>query len=156
MLFRSLRGLKKLEANMENVMKTSKNGFEKIHAIAWTYFRFWSDNPISFKFMVMFDHKNRYYHRSANLKEDSSFKMECQKIFDNLADMTIKTLEEAMSEGIIKSHLSPLQLMLILWGELSGVMETIATRKGLLKDTYGITPEDIFLNFTTMVEKSLS
>ncbi len=150
-----LKGLEKLEEKMEEAMETANNGLDKIHAMAWTYFRFWSEEPLSFKFMVMFDHKNRYYHRSTSLEEDSFFKMKCQRIFDRLADMAIKAIEDAMNVGAIKSSLSPLQLMLILWGELSGVMETIATRKGLLQDTYGITPEDIFLNFITMVEKSL-
>ncbi|MBN1635945.1 MAG: TetR/AcrR family transcriptional regulator [Deltaproteobacteria bacterium] len=150
-----LRGLRTLNTMLHEAYESNELGLEKIRAIARTYFRFFCEDPVSFNFMIAFDYKNRYYHRPMDPEKDGIFKVECQKIGDDNADLTIRAIEAAIEDGTIKTKLSPLQLLLILWGQLSGVMEMIATREQFLGEIYNTNAEKLFNNFMELTEKSL-
>ena len=131
-----LRGLRTLNTMLHEACESTERGIDKIKAIARVYFRFFCEDPVSFNFMISFDYKNRYYHCPVNSEEHGIFKVECQKIGDDNADLTVQAIEAAIEDGTIKTKLSPLQLLLILWGELSGVMEIIVTRQQYLGEIY--------------------
>jgi hypothetical protein len=64
-------------------------------------------------------------------------------------------IENDIKNGWIKTRLSARQLMLLLWGQILGVMQIILMRKESFRDAYGINPEELFDEYIQMVMKSL-
>jgi AcrR family transcriptional regulator len=150
-----LRHLKAVNAMLRENEQRAPGGLERFRGIAEVYFRFCIDDPQSFNLLFLFDHMNRYYRRHTDKDRQGNFKAECQKVADENVDFVIRAIEAAVREGAIEITLTPLQLMLLLWSQLSGVLDVILTRKQILQDVYDISPEAFYRSFIDQVWKSL-
>jgi TetR/AcrR family transcriptional regulator len=151
-----LRGLQRLSGKLREAYDRNEKGLDKIGAMADAYFQFYREDPAAFDFVLQFDYRNRYYHKQVTAGSKKPFTTECQKLGDMNADLAISAFEAAKKDGSIRSSLGPLQLLLVLWGEFSGVMRMIATREPHLASVYGTTAERVFEDFKRLAARSLS
>jgi len=150
-----LRHMKSVNTMLRENEQRAETGLERLRGIGEVYFRFCIDDPQSFNLLFLFDHMNRYYHRHTDKDRQGNFKAECQKVADENVDFVIRAIEAAVREGSIEISLTPLQLMLLLWSQLSGVLDVILTRKEILQDVYDITSEKFYSAFIDQIWKSL-
>ena len=73
-----------------------------------------------------------------------------------MAQLMTQCLARAIGEGQIETELSPEQLMLILWGQVFGVIQIILMRQQGFEETYGMSYEALFTTFLDMTTKALS
>lgn len=151
-----LRHMKEVNSLLEANERNAATGLDKLRGIGAVYFRYCIDHPQSFKLMIMFDHMNRYYRRLTDSDRSGNFKTECQKVADGNVGFVIRAIDESVREGSIEISMTPLQLMLLLWSQLSGVLDVILTRKEILPTVYDTTAEKFFANFMDQVWKSLA
>ena len=60
-----------------------------------------------------------------------------------------------MAAGTIRTDLTPQQLMLVLWGQIFGVMKILRMRENRFQAAFGIDRKTLFDYFVQMVERSL-
>ena len=151
-----LRHMKSVNAMLRENERRADTGLDRLRGIGEAYFRFCIDEPQSLNLMFMFDHMNRYYRRHTDCDRRGNFKTECQKVADENVDFVLRAIEEAVNEGSIEISMTPLQLMLLLWSQLYGVLDIILTRKEILPAVYEITAEKFYNSFIDQVWKSLA
>ncbi|MCU0844341.1 MAG: TetR/AcrR family transcriptional regulator [Spirochaetes bacterium] len=151
-----LRGLRRLNRMFQEAFDRCTGGLARMEGMADAYFAFYREDPVTFDFVILFDYKNRYYHRQTDPAEDRPFVIECQRLGDLNADLAIEAIRQAVDEGAVRTTLTPLQLLLVVWGELSGVMRMIATREAHFEKVYGVTAETLFEGFKAHMQRSLT
>ena len=84
------------------------------------------------------------------------YKQRCQRQTDATADLMVRCIESAVAKGIIQTDLTPVQLMMVLWGQVLGVIQIILMRQQGFEETYGISHAALFERFMDMVTAGLS
>lgn len=119
------------------------------------FYRFSLEHPQHFNLLLIYESRlHRYYMTEAD-QDDESFKSQCQRISFEYGRLVMTAIENDIKNGWIKTRLSARQLMLLLWGQILGVMQIILMRKQSFRDAYGINPEELFDEYIQMVMKSL-
>ena len=80
----------------------------------------------------------------------------CQQKTDAIADLITRFLARGIENKNIQTSLEPAQLMLLLWGQVFGVMQIILMRQTNFQETYGISYENLFDVFMDMATLSLT
>jgi hypothetical protein len=96
-----------------------------------------------------------YHDRDASADPDSHLER-CQQVSDDMARLVTAAIEAGMAGGGLKSDLAPRQLMLILWGQIFGVMKIFRMRRRHFEAAFGIGRKALFDCFVAMVERSLA
>jgi hypothetical protein len=60
-----------------------------------------------------------------------------------------------MAAGTIRTELTPQQLMLVLWGQIVGVMKILSMRDNQFQAAFGIDRQGLFEYFVVLLERSL-
>ena len=96
-----------------------------------------------------------YHNRTASTDSDSHLER-CQQVSDDMARLVTAAIEAGMTAGGVKSDLTAHQLMLILWGQIVGVMKILRMREKNFDAAYGISRGALFDRFVGMVERALA
>lgn len=127
-----------------------------IRALAWAYFRFFLDHPAYFDLTMRYESRNCIYYRDNSAPALNGFKAACQEATDATANMLTEALARAMAQGHIKTVLKPKQMMLVMWGQISGMMQIILMRRAHFAESFGIDYETLFTAFLDLVEDALT
>jgi AcrR family transcriptional regulator len=119
------------------------------------FYRFSLEHPQHFNLLLIYESRLHRYYMPEGEPDDGSFKSQCQKISFEYGRLVMTAIENDIKNGWIKTRLSARQLMLLLWGQILGVMQIILMRKESFRDAYGINPEELFDEYIQMVMKSL-
>jgi hypothetical protein len=85
-----------------------------------------------------------------------SWKTGVKSTCDAIVDLITRLIATGIEQKRIKTSLKPAQLMLLLWGQVFGVMQIILMRQVRFQETYGISYEDLFASFMEMTALALS
>ncbi|MDD9301021.1 MAG: TetR/AcrR family transcriptional regulator [Desulfobacter sp.] len=151
-----LRGLVRMHDMLEKVSTTSD-----IRDMGQAFFDFSLAHPDYLKLIMVYEANTCVYQSSNRLASTGSderpfYRKKCQDKTDAIAAVMTQCLEHAMAQNQIRTDLSPEQLMLILWGQVFGVMQIILMRQQDFKKTYGISYKALFNAFLDMASLSLS
>jgi TetR/AcrR family transcriptional regulator len=131
-------------------------GDSLLRSLAWAYFRFFLDHPVYFDLTMRYESRTCIYYRDKSAPPLTGFKASCQQTTDTTSAMLTEAITHAMAQGSIKTTLSPKQMMLVIWGQISGIMQIILMRQNHFTETFGMCYEDLFEEFLAMVESSLA
>ncbi len=148
-----LRGLILL---YEQLLKASDTS--DIRDMGQAFFDFSLAHPDYLKQIMVYEANTCVYQpdKQTGNKATGPYRERCQEKTDALAGLMTQCLDKAIAEGQIETDLSPEQLMLILWGQVFGVMQIILMRRQGFKETYGISYKALFATFLDMTTKALS
>lgn len=147
-----LRGLERLHLALEEAAVK-----EDIRTLGRAFFDFSMAFPDYLGLIMIYEAGSCVYRKGeAPLPEAGPYKLKCQEQTDATADLMAHCIEQAMMSGEIKSDLTPVQLMMVLWGQVLGVIQIILMRQEGFEDTYGISHEMLFERFMDMVTLGLS
>ncbi len=148
-----LRGLILL---YEQLLKASDTS--DIRDMGQAFFDFSLAHPDYLKLIMVYEANTCVYQPSTSSgnKATGPYRERCQEKTDALAGLMTQWLDRAIAEGQVETDLSPEQLMLILWGQVFGVMQIILMRRQGFKETYGISYKALFATFLDMTTKALS
>ena len=72
-----------------------------------------------------------------------------------MADLATSALEDAVKKGVLKSALPPRALMLVVWGQMLGVIQVLSIRRENFEKAFGLTQDELVDHFIKMLAVSL-
>ncbi len=147
-----LRGLTQLHAMLDTASRTSD-----IQGLGRAFFDFSLGHPDYLKLIMVYEANTCVYRPGTRSQAAMGpYKEKCQAKTDAIAALITQCLEKAIAEKRIHTDLTPAQLMLLLWGQVFGVMQIILMRQEGFDKAYGISYEDLFNSFMAMITSALS
>jgi AcrR family transcriptional regulator len=147
-----LRGLTQLHERLETASKELG-----IQVLGRAFFDFSLDHPDYLKLIMVYEANTCVYDPGIRLNAaPGSHKYLCQEKTDAIADLITRLIARGIENKKIKTCLEPSQLMLVLWGQVFGVMQIILMRQAHFQETYGISYEDLFAAFMEMTALALA
>jgi AcrR family transcriptional regulator len=147
-----LRGLTRLHQVLEKA-----SGDHNIHGLGRAFFDFSLEYPDHLKLIMVYEANICVYDpESLKAAPPGSHKYLCQQKTDAIADLITRLIASGIEKKTIKTSLEPAQLMLLLWGQVFGVMQIILMRQARFRETYKISYEDLFTAFMEMTALALS
>ena len=151
-----LRSLSRLQAALETAGESCDRGSSRLAGLAEAFFDFSTNHPDDLDLIMIYETRYFAYHDpTASTIPDSYFER-CQQRSEAIARLVTSAIESGMALGSIKTDLTPRQLMLILWGQILGVMKILRIREKNFTVAFGIGRRTLFECFVGMVERSLA
>jgi len=144
------RALIILEKMFKKATENKTTGFDKANAIGEAYFNFYKQYPDYFGVMSYFEVN----------KIDLDANDPLKKRYHIKAKQTIKILVSALMKGkfdrSISSDIKPLKSAIVLWGQMTGVLNVIALKGERLEKDFNINKEDIINHFSKLMSKIMA
>ena len=138
-----LRGLRQLNDVLSASIQQVETGIPRLYALADAYYRFFQDERGFFDLIL--DYEMRDYHYAKPRAEMGNYGQLCQEMNDRNTELVAEAVRQTIQAG--ESHtggLNALQLTLIVWGQVVGILQMIARREDVLESAYGMSPESFF------------
>jgi AcrR family transcriptional regulator len=130
-------------------------GDSLLRSLAWAYFQFFLENPVYFDLTMRYEARTCVYYRGETMEQLDGFKALCQQATEATAAMLTEAIVIPIEKGTIRTTLNPKQMMLAMWGQISGIIQIILMRQEHFSETFGIEYEAFFEEFLTMIERSI-
>lgn len=148
--------LRALEALGEALRSASASG-GGLRALAQAVFAFALERPNDLDVIMGYEGRHFEYrgHQDPTRRE-GKYQLSCQRASEAIMNTLTSAISEGMVNGRIHTALTPRQLMLILWGQIFGVLQVLRIRESHFEDAFGSDIRRLFDSFVDMVETSLS
>lgn len=151
-----LRKLNMIYDAVDKALITDNIGLECLRSLATAYYRFFQENAAYIELIVKFFTRNYAYGRTIDPETDGFFMAECQKVNDATIDIILSTIKQGITDGSIKTSRKPQHLMILLWAQMLGVLQTVSMRNVFFEETYQMSAEEFFAYFMENIEISLT
>jgi AcrR family transcriptional regulator len=151
-----LRGLQGMHGALKQALDHAAPNSSGLRELAAAFFDFSMDHPQYLDLIMVYESRYFVYHDRRVSAHPESHLEQCQQVSDEMARMVTTAIETGMAGGGVKSDLTPRQLMLILWGQIFGVMKILRMRRHYFEAAFGISRKALFDHFVAMVERALA
>ena len=151
-----LRGLEGLRGALKPSAEQTGPTSSGLRDLAVAFFDFSMDHPQYMDLIMAYESRYFVYHNRAASTDPDSHLERCQQVSDDMARLVTAAIETGMAGGGVKSDLTAHQLMLILWGQIVGVMKILRMREKNFAAAFGISRRALFDRFVGMVERALA
>lgn len=152
----ALQCMQLLKESLETAAELVAEDRAGLKEFAWAFFCFAEDYPEYMDLIMIYESRYFVYHEADKPQDYGQRHVACQAVSDQIADMAEAAIEKAMNNGTFITDLKPRQLMLLLWGQIFGVIQILRIREKHFEDAFGLGRDDLFNQFVNMVEKALS
>jgi AcrR family transcriptional regulator len=150
-----LRGLKRLFESLRTVSQGSDAAGSGLRPLGAAFFDFGLAHPEYLDLMMLYEARTFIYYETETANGNQDYRSACQKVSTDIAQLVLDVIAGGIEKGIIHTPLTPRQMMLILWGQIWGVMQILRIREKHFDETFGIRREQLFEQFIEMTEKAL-
>jgi AcrR family transcriptional regulator len=133
------RGLKILYERFNTVVEKEEKGIDKIRALGRAYFEFFLEEPDYYSTML---HHDTHEVDPEILKSNPNFAL-CIELGNKLFGLMQDAVKTGIKDGSIRRDLDPVKLSLVLWGQSSGVLHLMKSKKFLIEKMFGLAPEEL-------------
>lgn len=151
-----LRGQKIFFEMLKSAGREGGGDQVSVFQLGRAFYEFSINHPEFFSFLMIYESKIHVYHGSIDIEVTDDIRARCRNISNQYGELVIAAIDCDLKAGRIKSRLKPKQLMLILWGQIFGIMQIILMRKKMFRDAYGITHEELFEEFLVLTGRGLN
>lgn len=151
-----LRGQNILITTLAEAFGKSKDSPLLVRELGRAFFSFSLEHPNYFSLIMTYESRSRDYYGGEEKGDEEDFRNRCSVASDEYGRFIVEAIELGKANGSIKTPLTSQQMMLLLWGQVFGVMQIILIRKEHFEEAYGITPDELFSYFMTLMEKALA
>lgn len=137
-----LRGLTRLNDALASAGEPSDRGVDRLVAMGRAYYGFFTSERGFFDLIL--DFEMRDYHYAKPGEGMTEFGRSCQEMNDRNAELANTAIVKAIDDGADAGGLEPIQVTLLVWGQLIGILQLIAKREDVLEATYGMSAEAFF------------
>ena len=149
-----LRGLAQLQNALADAIDQTDSAGGGLNGLAWAFFDFSIENTEFLDLIMIYESRHLSYHDHVE-GDPHSYRERCQQISASIAQMVTRAIEKGMEGGNIRKDLTPHQLMLLLWGQIFGVMKVFRMRRHHFQEAFDIPRKELFAHFVAMVERAL-
>lgn len=151
-----LRCLQRLEAGFVNAAERVPDNTIGLREFAWAFFSFAKNHPEYMDLIMIYESRHFVYHEADKPSHYSTRHAACQEVSAAISDRVTATLEAAVNQGALVTTLEPRQLMLLLWGQIYGVIHILRIRGKNFEHAFGMPRDALFKHFVEMLRTSLS
>ena len=153
-----LRGLTALRAALEEGLSRKAAEDSGLHHLADAFFEFSIRSPDYLDLIMIYESRHFVYHDRGATEDPDSIMEQCQQVSDDMARMVTAAIGAGMAAGGILRVIAILlaAAMLVLWGQIFGVMKILRMREKHFHKVFGIDRRTLFDQFVVMVERSLA
>lgn len=145
-----LRAILIMRGMFESALKKKLNGLEKLNAISKAYIEFFNKYPDYFNSIMYFESK-----QIKGEAEDSILAVAYKESDYNIG-MVREAIKEGIMDGSIKKNVQALPTALVLWGQISGLMQLISTKGEGIHKIYNIEQNELIHTYFEMLNISLA
>ncbi|MFH1980684.1 MAG: TetR/AcrR family transcriptional regulator [Pseudomonadota bacterium] len=152
------RGLSRLNDMLTVAVAGACGSDARLEALGRAFFRFSLDYPNDADMVMRYEGRYAVYGAAQDSAVDllpDALRAGCQRLTDANAEVVLSVITEGMAAGTIVSPLVPRQLMLVLWGQIYGVMHILRMRQVGFDAAFGISQETLFVHFLDMMRAAL-
>lgn len=149
-----LRGQRILKESLRQALDKAGGG-PAVERLGRVFFNFSIQHPGFFSLIMEYESRVHVYYEEPVHETPDSFRALCRKESNEYGRIVTDAIERDIEAGLIKSPLTSRQLMLLLWGQIFGVMQIILMRKTMFRSAYGISHDELFEHFLAMVRSGL-
>ena len=150
-----LRCLELLKSRVETATELVPKERPGLKEFAWALFCFSEDYPVFMDLIMLYESRHFVYHEADKPDHYSKRHAACQTVSDEIADMATATIEKGIRQGTLVSDLTPRQLMLLLWGQIFGVIQILRIREKHFEGAFGLGRDELFNHFVVLTESAL-
>ena len=150
-----LRGLEGLRAALKDALDKAGAIGGGLRELAGAFFTFSVDHPLYLDLIMIYESRYFVYHGGTACTDPDSHRESCQQVSETIASLVTAAIAVGMDAGRVRNDLTPQQLMLILWGQIVGVMKILHMRREHFDAAFGISREGLFDRFVEMIERGL-
>jgi len=150
-----LRGLKQLHEALRAAVEGNDNAGTGLRTFGAAFFDFAIQHPDYLDLMMVYEARNFIYYETVTSKADQDYRSACQRVSNDIAQLVLDAIARNIEKQVIRTPLTPRQLMLILWGQLFGVMQILRIREKRFDETFGLSRAKLFEYFIELTEKAL-
>lgn len=152
-----LKGLTLFYNTMEIAISDKSHKNSSLEKLGKGFFDFSLQHPKYLGLIMIYESNTCIYYKETEVEANpENYNSRCQQKTDQMADLITNFIEKGIKNKTIKTSLTPIQLMLLIWGQVFGVMQIILMRKRHFKDAYGISHEELFNEFVSIISRALS
>ncbi|PNR96809.1 TetR/AcrR family transcriptional regulator [Petrotoga sp. 9PWA.NaAc.5.4] len=144
------RALKTLQDIIIKNFDNCKNGFEKVVSMGKTYVYFSLEYLNYYKLIL------NYETLEFNFDESDSHVKKAYEKSEDIFKLLVSSIEEGIKDGSIDKYLDPVKISMVLWGEITGLVQQINLRGSLYKKWTNLTPKEIYDYYIEVTQKMLS
>jgi AcrR family transcriptional regulator len=149
----ALRALETLRAGMQAAAASDGT----LRGLAMAFFDFAMRCPEDLALIM--DYEARHFNDLTSRDENraaAEHQAACQQTSEAIMEVVTSAIADGMAAGTIQTPLTPRQLMLILWGQIFGVMQVLHMRASHFETAFGTDRRHLFAHFVTMIEAALA
>jgi len=142
------RGQKILVHVLREAELKAPAGRNGVRMFGATFYEFSTKNPEYFELWMSYESRRHRYQmgRSAVVDDYDGLDI-CHNLSIDLAEIMIRWLAAEKKAGRLKTRATPIQLMLLFWGQIYGVMQILLMRQHGFEGTYGTAAKKLFDTF---------
>lgn len=127
-----------------------------LRAFADAFFGYARDYPGFMDLIMVYESRHFVYHDAARQKAVRNRWSACQAVSQEMADLATDALESAIQRGVLETDLPPRALMLVIWGQMLGVVKILRIRNKHFKSVFGLDQDELIDQFIGMMAASLA
>lgn len=147
-----LRGQRLLLSALKAASAEASERGGVIRAFGTAYYRFSLEHPEYFSLVMEYE-SERHAYATGRVTGDS-LRAACQNLSVDYGALLAEALERDLSSGRMRSDLGPFPTMMLLWGQMFGVMQILLMRREGFEAIYGLDQDAFFESFLGRLEAS--
>ncbi len=151
-----LRCMELLKASFKNAAEMVPENKTGLKEFAWAFFCFAEEYPEFMDLIMVYESRHFVYHEADKPDHYNERHAACQKVSDNIADIATAAIETGVKNGSIVTELAPRQLMLLLWGQIFGVLQILRIREKNFEGAFGLSRDALFTHFVALIQTALA
>lgn len=144
------RALHTLKNLIDESIESCKSGFEKVVSMGKTYVNFSTSYENYYKLILDYETQETQFDES-----DPNVKKAYEKS-EEIFNLLVSSIMEGKSDGSIDKNLDTTKISIVLWTEITGLVQQVSLRKVLYKKWTGLTPDQIFDYYIEVTQRMLS
>lgn len=149
------RALERLHAQLAAVGDLRHPAPDDLERFARAFFAFAMDRPRELDLIMRYETAHYVYDPAGRPPDTDPTRAACQRLSDRMAAMVQAVLDAGQQNGRLRTDLPPRPLMLVLWGQMLGVVQVLRMREKGFRRTFGIDRQALFERFLLMVDQAL-
>ena len=123
--------------------------------IARTFFDFAMAEPGALDLIMQYETVHHVYEPSGLSPDADPSHIACQHLSDQLSAVVREVIDQGQQAGTLRCDLEPRAMMLLLWGQILGVVQVLRMREKSFTRVFGLSREALFDRFVDMMVAAL-
>lgn len=151
-----LHCLQLLKADLKTAVQRVPEERPGLKEFAWAFFCYANEHPAFMDLIMRYESRLFVYHTADKPDDYGKRHAACQAVSDQIAALATTAIEKGIRRGTLVTDLAPRQLMLLLWGQILGVIQILRIREKHFEGAFGLTRDELFNHFVALLETALT